>query len=605
MNQQVSLKSLSLSSINVRKTQTDITGLAQNIAVNGLLQNLSVIKKGKGFEVVAGGRRLQALQLLAKEGKIAQDFAVNIQVVEKEDAVSVSLSENSARSNMSPVDEFKAFETLSKEGKSIEEIGAQFGVTPTVVSRRLKLAQVAPSLLALFDEDEIDLAQLMALASTDDQELQVAVWESAGWRKDADDLRSEIMERSQRIDSNHRLVRFIGVETYRNAGGALELDLFNDEDAGGFLLSDGDLVFSLAKAKLDEITADLEADESLAWVDANLTSEFLGYSEYRRVSGQVGKMAKADEAIYKANKREIAKLDATSNEIEWEDEDAQDQEDAINTQLEPLQAQNEALEEQYTQYSEEQRPFIGAWVGINRKGELSIERGVMRNADVKKAGSFNTSSEDAVSTPKPDHSSSLVSALTAHRSMGLQAVVAQSPHKALVILTAKMLSSLGSTYTRDLDAIKLSANNASQSLVNLDATIQDGKAYTLMANLGGRYNDLAHSENILEELALWTQEELLELLAFCTAKTLNTVTAIEANPSDSFLQLGKYVELDSADWFTPTASNYFGKISKATLIRLLGEKGVNDVGALKRGELAVLAETTYAGSRWLPELLKI
>lgn len=605
MNQQVSLKSLSLSPINVRKAQTDISQLAQNIEVNGLLQNLSVIKKGKGFEVVAGGRRLQALQLLAKEGKIASDFPVNIQVVDKENAISVSLSENAVRTNMSPIDEFKAFEALSQEGKSLEEIGAQFGVTPTVVSRRLKLAQVAPSLLALFEEDEIDMAQLMALASTDDQELQVAVWESARWDKEADDLRSEIMERSQRMDSTHRLVKFIGVDAYRQAGGALELDLFNDEDAGGFLLSDGDLVFSLAKAKLDEITADLEANETLAWVDSSLTSEHFGYSDYQRVYGKVGKMEKPDEGIYKANEKQIAKLEALSNEIEWDDDDAQDQEDALNVQLEPLQTQNNELEEKYTRFTAEQTPFVGAWVGVDRHGELAIARGLIRSADAKKVSSSKSSNEETIATAKPDHSSSLVSALTAQRSIALQAVVAQSPNKALVILTAKMLSNIGMSYARGLDAVKVSASSASGSLVSLDASITQGKAYALMSAKEAQYAEMAQSENLLEELALWSQDELLELLAYCTAKTLNTVTSQETTPSDSFLQLGKYVQLDSADWYVPTASNYFGKLGKATLIKLLEDKGVKDTSALKRGELAELAEATYADSRWIPDLLKL
>jgi ParB family transcriptional regulator, chromosome partitioning protein len=79
----VPLNKLVRSSLNVRKTGADsIDDLAASIAVHGLLQNLTVTKKsatGKtkskadAYEVVAGGRRLAALQSLAKQQKIPKD----------------------------------------------------------------------------------------------------------------------------------------------------------------------------------------------------------------------------------------------------------------------------------------------------------------------------------------------------------------------------------------------------------------------------------------------------------------------------------------------------------------------------------------------------
>ncbi|MET3915556.1 ParB-like chromosome segregation protein Spo0J [Variovorax sp. OAS795] len=52
-----------------RKARTSIAALAASIRRLGLLQNLTVIPFGDDgdFEVVAGGRRLAALKLLAKK----------------------------------------------------------------------------------------------------------------------------------------------------------------------------------------------------------------------------------------------------------------------------------------------------------------------------------------------------------------------------------------------------------------------------------------------------------------------------------------------------------------------------------------------------------
>ena len=83
---------------NVRKTagaDTALAELAASIAAHGLLQSL-VVRNGKEgkFAVVAGGRRLQALQQLAESGSIAADYAVPCQLVADDaDATEISLAE--------------------------------------------------------------------------------------------------------------------------------------------------------------------------------------------------------------------------------------------------------------------------------------------------------------------------------------------------------------------------------------------------------------------------------------------------------------------------------------------------------------------------------
>ena len=73
---------------------------------------------------------------------------------------------------MSPVDELFAWKALAAEGRSLEDIAADFGVTPLVVKRRLKLANVSPRLLADYQQGTVSLEQLMALAITDDHAAQ-------------------------------------------------------------------------------------------------------------------------------------------------------------------------------------------------------------------------------------------------------------------------------------------------------------------------------------------------------------------------------------------------------------------------------------------------
>ena len=65
------------------------------------------------------------------------------------------LTENVQREAMHPADQFEAFAALVAEGRPIEDIAADFSVTPLVVQRRLKLANVSPRLMADYRADAV------------------------------------------------------------------------------------------------------------------------------------------------------------------------------------------------------------------------------------------------------------------------------------------------------------------------------------------------------------------------------------------------------------------------------------------------------------------
>jgi ParB family chromosome partitioning protein len=84
----IPVNKLVLSPLNVRKKQGNGIGeLAALIASQGLIHNLVVTgqtKKGRKtgkYEVVAGGRRLAALNLLVSDGRYPKDHSVECRVV--------------------------------------------------------------------------------------------------------------------------------------------------------------------------------------------------------------------------------------------------------------------------------------------------------------------------------------------------------------------------------------------------------------------------------------------------------------------------------------------------------------------------------------------
>ena len=86
---------------------------------------------------------------------------------------------------MHPAEQFEAFAALIKEGRPIEDIAADFGVSPLVVQRRMKLANVSPRLMADYRTGGVTLEQLMALTITDDHVAQETAFycaRMAAWR---------------------------------------------------------------------------------------------------------------------------------------------------------------------------------------------------------------------------------------------------------------------------------------------------------------------------------------------------------------------------------------------------------------------------------------
>ncbi len=160
---------LRLSASNVRriKAGASIQELADDIARRSLLQSLTVrpVLDADGretglFEVPAGGRRFRALELLARQKRLAKTAPIPCVIRTDGIAEEDSLAENVQRAPLHPLDQFRAFLALREKGQTEEEIAAAFFVSVAVVRQRLRLASVSPKLLELYAEDAMSLEQL-------------------------------------------------------------------------------------------------------------------------------------------------------------------------------------------------------------------------------------------------------------------------------------------------------------------------------------------------------------------------------------------------------------------------------------------------------------
>ena len=606
---------------NVRKTpRMSIPELAASIQRVGLLQNLIVIlaADGEHYEVVAGGRRLAALKLLAKKHRIAKDWEAPCLLVADGTARTASLTENVQREAMHPADQFEAFAALVAEGRPIEDIAADFSVTPLVVQRRLKLANVSPRLMADYRADAVTLDQLMALAITDDHATQeAAFYDAPTWQRSPSNLRERLTERE--IDAyRHPLVRFVGLDTYEAAGGGVRRDLFAEGDAGVYL-NDAALLERLAQDKLAGIAAEVRS-EGWAWVDATPAVTHADLHAFQRTPRQRREPTKREaQRIEKLQTKLHELAEAVDAALDAEDEDKAD---ALQEQGESLGEQLQALEDGLQDYSPTARAAAGAIVTIDRNGEAVIHRGLLREAEAKALRALERlrqgfSGEDAESDDEgdtadaaqaPAMSDRLAQRLSAHRTAALQIEVARNPQVALAALVHGMVQTVlqGSHCGNDLPlGVRLTVQDRLEGMASDWPESSAAVALRELQQVVGEALPQDSAE-LFAALLAKPQDELVRLLAVCMASTVDVVTP-RATAQQPGAELAQAVGLDMAAWWQPTAEGYFKHVSKAVILDAVGEyapEHVTRLAKLKKADIASEAERLADGTGWMPAIFK-
>ena len=265
----IPLNLLQISPLNARKTPpraTEQAELAASIVAHGLLENLIVGSTDTDrYEVLAGGRRLMAMQSLVSEGKLEADHPVAC-LLHEGDPQEVSLAENVVRLSMHALDQFEAFAALADQGLSAADISARFGCTDTLVRQRLRMGRIAPEIRAAYRADDITLDTLTAFAVTEDHGQQLAVWEQV---KDGyiNGYQVRRLLTNEKIAATSKFVHLIGRDAYDAAGGTSTRDLFC-EAKGAIYLDDRAPVMRLAQEKLSAAADALKAQEGWKWVQA-------------------------------------------------------------------------------------------------------------------------------------------------------------------------------------------------------------------------------------------------------------------------------------------------------------------------------------------------
>jgi len=149
--------------------------LANSIETHGIIQPLLVRRKGTGYELIAGERRLRAAKLagLTEVPAVVQDYA-------DERILEIALIENIQREDLNPMETAQALERLHTDmNLSHEEIAARTGKDRTTITNMIRLLKLPREVQLLVAERRLSMGHARAILGLLTPELQTQVAEKA------------------------------------------------------------------------------------------------------------------------------------------------------------------------------------------------------------------------------------------------------------------------------------------------------------------------------------------------------------------------------------------------------------------------------------------
>lgn len=625
----IALSQLIIAPENVRKARPsaeDDASLMASIAAHGLKQNLGVYAgENNLFYVHAGGRRLRALQALAEAGTIEADYKVPCIVEDRDVAREMSLVENTMREAMHPADEYEAFAGLIDQGASEEDVASRFGVPVLHVRKRLKLARVAPEIVAQYRDGVITLETLMAFTLTDSHERQREVWEQIQTHlryggSPAHYVRQLLNE--TRVAGNSRLATLVGVERYEAAGGSITRDLFSDKDSIYF--DDPGLLEELASQVLDEAAEELRKEWK--WVEVMIDMPWDAARAFGRVYPEP---VDVDPALTV----ELEETNVWLDDLAEREEDLSEEESAEYDRLmERAEELDELIGDAEQHYTAEAKAVAGCIVSLGYQGEIKVEAGLVKPEHIPSTAPTEADETDGtdeaaetdrvtavrIEAPRASGGGTAAAALdpaaARRKENGLSAALADDlraiRHQ---VLQAHLAGDFETAFDLNLYSmcqhvfvtgyrakpIDLSITPAfvSHSANHLAGTVAEKMLEALKGNLRLDWLSLKAPEDFKAMCALKPQEKQA-LFAFATSHGLAQQLSIDGHANPVIESAGRRMNVDVAACWRPTAANYFSRVRKDQSLEAareqVGEQWARDHADYKKASLAEAMEAAFS-----------
>jgi ParB family chromosome partitioning protein len=601
------------------------TELKASIAAHGLLQNLIVRPAAKGrFEVEAGERRRRAMLALVEDKILPRGHEVTCLVLKNEDtAVETSLAENFHRLAMNPADEALAFASLVQSGASIEDVARRFGLTVRFVEGRLRLAQLTPVVFEALAAGEITLDLAKAFGATSDQEIQARVFEQAlsgYYAPSADSIRRMVL--SGTVRGSDPRARLVGRDAYVTAGGRIERELFDDDNSESWV--DVALLETLAQARMEEEAQALAAEQGLAWVKPTLDP----YASHDLVEGLV-RLPAEPAPFTEAELARLDELDAAWDEhatIVEDEESAEVAVAAAEAAIEAIERECQDIRNRPPVLAPELKGEAGMILTLSRDGTPVLQPAFYCEGQVD-AGDEDgpieiVGSEAGEGRRRAALSKRLVDELAMQRRDILALHIASDPGLALDLVVF-VLAEADTLDWRSRSSTTLRGGVPAGPIVGFEA--KDAPASAALADLkSGLDESWRAGEDVparFDRFRALSEEARAAWLGFVVARTLEASLNMAGERRIAFQDhLGCLIGIDTAQWWRPTAANYFDRVPKQMILGALADVGGTELSSrfasVKKADLAASAERVFAGTyiteaevreralAWVPEVMR-
>jgi ParB family chromosome partitioning protein len=224
----------------------ELTHLSESIKKQGILQPLLVRRLNRGYELVAGERRLRAAKLAG-----LHQVPVVVKDVSDGEMIEMSIVENIQRENLNPIEEADAYQRLITEfGLTQERAAERVGKSRSAVANFLRLRQLPDTIKTSISEGRVSMGHARALLGLTQSAQQNAVWREI-LKKELSVRQTEALVKRLRntatpatpkpLTSEERHLAGITEDLSRRFGtkvqikrrgkkGKLEIEFYNDED---------------------------------------------------------------------------------------------------------------------------------------------------------------------------------------------------------------------------------------------------------------------------------------------------------------------------------------------------------------------------------------
>ena len=150
----------------------ELEDLVSSIKERGVLQPLLVRKKGEGFELIAGERRLRAAESLHID-----KVPVIIKTASDEEALVLALIENIQREELNAIEEAQAFKQLIDNFNFTQDVVAQqVGKSRTTITNILRLLTLSQEIQDSISSGEFSMGHARTILGLKDSSAQKKFW---------------------------------------------------------------------------------------------------------------------------------------------------------------------------------------------------------------------------------------------------------------------------------------------------------------------------------------------------------------------------------------------------------------------------------------------